>query len=204
MRNFIINPFFYYCFSFILVLLLYTLKWSDLYPSFSFGLSSFIFFTIVFSILMMLLFDKIIQVKKKVKIQPVEKIKVIYLFIFLLLSLIVECVYHGLIPLLLVAKGVDYDYTQFGIPVFHVFLLSYVTLLGTLYFYRFLIFKRKYYLLIFYFSIAFSLLIVNRGTLIFILLSAIIAYSSMNLNVSKIIKIISTVFFCYFYLWCTR
>ncbi|MDC5427646.1 hypothetical protein OHW81_16390, partial [Acinetobacter baumannii] len=193
MKNFIINPFFYYCFSFILVILLYTLKWSDLYPSFSLSLSLFIFFTIFFSILLIFFFNKIIQVKRKIIIQPVEKNKVIYLLVFLIVSLIIEFLYHGLIPLFLVAKGIDYDYTQFGIPVFHVFLLSYITLLGTLYFYRFLIFKKKYYLSIFYFSLIFSLLIVNRGTLIFILLSAIIAYSSINLNISKIFKILFTV-----------
>ncbi|MEN8350205.1 O-antigen polymerase [Acinetobacter nosocomialis] len=198
MKNFIINPFFYYCFSFILVILLYTLKWSDLYPSFSLSLSLFIFFTIFFSILLIFFFNKIIQVKRKIIIQPVEKNKVIYLLVFLIVSLIIEFLYHGLIPLFLVAKGIDYDYTQFGIPVFHVFLLSYVTLLGTLYFYRFLIFKKKYYLSIFYFSLIFSLLIVNRGTLIFILLSAIIAYSSINLNISKIFKILFTVFIVIF------
>ncbi|EXG30964.1 MULTISPECIES: O-antigen polymerase [Acinetobacter calcoaceticus/baumannii complex] len=194
MRNFIINPFFYYSFSFILILFLYTLKWSDLYPSISLSLSLFIFFTIVFSIFMLFFFNYIIINKRKVEIQPVEKNKVIYLLFFLIFSLIIEFFYHGLIPLFLVIKGIDYDYTEFGIPVFHVFLLSYVTLLGTLYFYRFLIFKKKYYLSIFIFSLIFSLLIVNRGTLIFIIVSAMISYSSINLNISKILKILVTFF----------
>lgn len=194
MKNFIVNPFFYYSFSFVLVLFLYTLKWSDLYPSFSLSLSFFIFSTLIFSIFMMFLFNTIIIKKRKITIRPVEKKKVIYLLFFLIFSLILEFLYHGLVPLFLVVKGIDYDYTEFGIPVFHVFLLSYVTLLGTLYFYRFLIFKKKYYLLIFFFSLIFSLLIVNRGTLIFIIVSAMISYSSINLNISKVLKILATFF----------
>lgn len=194
MKNFIVNPFFYYSFSFVLVLFLYTLKWSDLYPSFSLSLSFFIFSTLIFSIFMMFLFNTIIIKKRKITIRPVEKNKVIYLLFFLIFSLILEFLYHGLVPLFLVVKGIDYDYTEFGIPVFHVFLLSYVTLLGTLYFYRFLIFKKKYYLLIFFFSLIFSLLIVNRGTLIFIIVSAMISYSSINLNISKVLKILATFF----------
>ncbi|MCF1282581.1 O-antigen polymerase [Acinetobacter pittii] len=143
---------------------------------------------------MMFLFNTIIIKKRKITIRPVEKNKVIYLLFFLIFSLILEFLYHGLVPLFLVVKGIDYDYTEFGIPVFHVFLLSYVTLLGTLYFYRFLIFKKKYYLLIFFFSLIFSLLIVNRGTLIFIIVSAMISYSSINLNISKVLKILATFF----------
>lgn len=92
---------------------------------------------------MMFLFNTIIIKKRKITIRPVEKNKVIYLLFFLIFSLILEFLYHGLVPLFLVVKGIDYDYTEFGIPVFHVFLLSYVTLLGTLYFYRFLIFKKN-------------------------------------------------------------
>ncbi|WP_312966573.1 O-antigen polymerase [Acinetobacter gerneri] len=192
MKNFIINPFFYYCFSFLTVIILYTLKWSDLFLPLSFSLTVFLFFTISFSVLMMFFYNKLIALNRNSLINSVEKKKVIILLLFLILSLLSEFLYHGLVPFYLIAKGVDYDYTQFGIPVFHVFLLSYVTLLGVLYFYRFLIFKKKYYLFIYLFSLIFSLLIVNRGTLIFILTASIIAYSSLNLNLSKLFKIIFT------------
>lgn len=166
--------------------------WSDLFIPLSFELTGFILFTMIFSIFFGLFFNKTISFNIKRSVKPVEKNKVIILFVFLCISLLSECLYHGLIPLFLVFKGVNYDYTQFGIPVFHVFLLSYVTLLGVIYFYRYLIYRNKYYLSIFFFSIVFSLLIVNRGTLIFIILSAIIAYSSLNLNFSKIIKVLAT------------
>lgn len=189
MKNFVVNPFFYYSISFSLVLLLYTLKWSELYPSMTIGLSSFIVFTIFLSLFFLIIFNKLISKNRKIQIEAVPKKQVIYLLIFLILSLTVEFLYHGLIPLVLIAQGITYDYTEFGIPVFHVFLLSYVTLLGLIYFYRYLIFRNKYYLLIFFFSIVFSLLIVNRGTLIFILLSAIIAYSAINLSIIKITKV---------------
>lgn len=198
MKNFVINPFFYYSLSFILVFFLYTLGWSDLYLPLSGDLSLFIGFTIVFSIFMVFLFNKIIKNSSRVKIKPVEKKKVIYLFIFLCFSLLAEFIYHGLVPLLLVIRGVYYDYTQFGIPVFHVFLVSYTTLLGVVYFYRYLVYKEKYYLLIFFFSLFFSISIVNRGTLMFILLAVIISYASLNLNILKIFKILITIFLVIF------
>ncbi|MFH3827691.1 O-antigen polymerase [Acinetobacter nosocomialis] len=193
MKNFIINPFFYYGLSFTFVIFLYNFMWSDLFLPMSLELTAFIFFTILFSLFALLTFNKVIADKRKILISKVEKRQVLYLLSFLIFSLSLEFAYHGLIPLILVVKGIDYDYTQFGIPVFHVFLLSYVTLLGVLYFYRYLVYKKKYYLYIFYFSLVFSLLIVNRGTLVFIVLSAIIAYSSINFNFLKFFKIFVTI-----------
>ncbi len=192
MRNLIINPFFYYIFSFIFVIFLYNLMWSDLFLPISIELTFFIVFTLFFSFFLLFIYNKIIYKRRSFLIPSVEKRKVIYLLIFLILSLSAEFLYHGLIPLVLVIKGVSYDYTQFGIPVFHVFLLSYVTLLGVLYFYRYLVYKNKYYLSIFIFSLIFSLLIVNRGTLVFIILSSVIAYSSLNFKMIKFLKILLT------------
>ncbi|MFE0433121.1 hypothetical protein ACFW0R_28080, partial [Citrobacter freundii] len=70
--------------------------------------------------------------------------------------------------------------------------------LGVVYFYRYLVYKEKYYLLIFFFSLFFSISIVNRGTLMFILLAVIISYASLNLNILKIFKILITIFLVIF------
>ncbi len=194
MKNFMVNPFFYYGVSFCFVFILYLFKWSNLYLPISFSLTFFIFTTVFISFIFCLFYNKIISFKKENLIDKVEKRKVYILLFLLSMSLIAEFLYHGLVPIYLVVKGVNYDYTQFGIPVFHVFLLSYVTLLGVIYFYRFLVYGDKYYLSIFLFSLVFCFLIVNRGSLIFIFLAALIGYASHNFNFSKILKILLSIF----------
>lgn len=189
MQNTIVNPLFYYFLSFIVVLLFYNLGWSGLYPQLSFELTLFIFFTLFICFFGIFFINLIIKKFKNFEIPKVSKNKVYYLLLFLTVSLILECLYHGVVPIFLVFKGIEYDYTKFGIPVFHVFLLSYITILGLIYFYRFLIYKNIYYLSIYAFSLIFSIIIVNRGTLIFILVSSLIAYLSLRINLNKIVKV---------------
>lgn len=193
MKNFILNPFFCYSVSFLVVFLLYLLKWSDLYLPASQSLTIFIFFTIISAFLIGFFYNKVLSINKDFLVDKVSKTRTYKLLFLLILFLFCEFLYHSLIPLFLVVRGIDYDYTKFGIPIFHVFFLNYVSLLGVIYFYRFLIYGNKYYLSIFLFSIIFCLLIVNRGSLIFILLAALITYASLNLKLSRFIKIITTI-----------
>lgn len=188
MNKLIINPFFYYIVFFVLVFFLYDLKWSDIFIDKSLGLSVFIILTIILSVIFIFIVNIFISKNNELNINEISKKNVKKIFYFLIFGAIIEYAYHGLIPIYYVAKGIYYDYTQFGVPVFHVFFLSYVTLLGVIYGYRFLIYRKNYYLLIYGFSIIFSISIINRGTLMFIIMASVISYCSINFKVKKLLK----------------
>lgn len=190
MNKLIINPFFYYIIFFTLAFFLYDLRWSDIFIDKSLELSLFIFSTVFFAIFFIFVVNNFISKNRDLNVDEVSKYKVKIILYFLIFGALLEYAYHGLIPIYYVSRGIYYDYTQFGIPVFHVFFLSYVTLLGVVYGYRFLIYKKKYYLLIYGFSILFSISIINRGTLMFIIMASVIAYCSVNFRIKKLLKTI--------------
>lgn len=82
MKNFMVNPFFYYGVSFCFVFILYLFKWSNLYLPISFSLTFFIFTTVFISFIFCLFYNKIISFKKENLIDKVKK-KSIYFIIFI-------------------------------------------------------------------------------------------------------------------------
>ena len=187
MKNNILNPFFYYSFSFILAIFFYSLDWSDLYPKLSTELLVFIFSTVVLSIFAALLYNKFFSRDNSSSGLRLSDNN-IYLISLLMLSLIaLEFIYNGGIPLIQTLIGIFYDYTEFGIPVLHVLILPYITLLGYTYFYRYVLLKEKKYLIPVFISYLFPILIVNRSTVMMLVFGCMFIYLFYNFSIRKII-----------------
>ncbi|WP_325086984.1 O-antigen polymerase [Acinetobacter johnsonii] len=172
MSKYILNPFFYYIFIFLFILFLYLLRWSYLQPLLTFNLVIFFFVTFLISALGSIVFQNFFH--NDIFLSNSGSNKFVIFFIFL--GAVAELGYQGAIPLIEILKGANYDYTGFGIPTFHVFFLPYISAVGVLSFYGYLVEKNKSKLYIFLFSILFSILIVNRGALIFSFISSILIY----------------------------
>lgn len=174
MAKILSNPFFIYSMSFAVALCTYSLGWSGLYPSLTITL--LVFFGITF---VMCFFGGAI-LQKFGKIQyfniPPSRNRVSIL-IFIWVGYLAEFAYNRGIPLLLLLRGdTGFEYTEFGIPTFHVLL---VTLNGfaTVYLFHQLISDfNKTTLIQFILMIIPSVLIMNRGMLLMSLTSCLFVY----------------------------
>ncbi len=123
-----INPYSVYFFSWTIVIILYFLNWSSLYPRLKFPL---LFFFIVTGIISCLIsFAKKNSNKLKiVKLSSPERFRKLFIWYLVLnyILLIAEFKVNGGIPLLMYSTAeivLDTDYMTFGIPVVRVFVIN--------------------------------------------------------------------------------
>lgn len=182
-----INPYFVYFISFFFVFIVYQLDWSYYYPELGFPLVAFFIFTFIFCIPLAFFFKKI----KLTKFYTVPyDNKLFYLTILIWIGYLVEFVYQG-IPLF----NSNIQYKDFGIPTFHVILVTFQSFI-TVYLSHVILSekntknKRKYWVL-FLINLIPPLLIVNRGMIIFNLLSSvfIFMFKKKALSVKKILNL---------------
>ncbi|HEO1801497.1 TPA: oligosaccharide repeat unit polymerase [Acinetobacter baumannii] len=193
MRKLILNPFFYYILTFAIAFLLYQLGWSDLYPDLSGNILNFVVITLILSVPCLLIFSNICSrcfknLSNHKLILNVSKRNIYGICIFMIFMMLIEFVYNKGVPLFFIVKGVEYKYTLFGIPVLHVFILPFIAVLGFTFFYRYIIFGEKKYLLPVFLSFLFPILIFNRAIAIFMLLGCLFIYLFYTYSFSKIIK----------------
>jgi hypothetical protein len=174
--KFLQNPFYLYIFSFTVVILIYLLGWSELFPDLS--PSVIIFFIITFLISFFL--GKIFQIKGFISYQKLSgnfnKKIVIYLLI-LWAGHVLEFLVAGKVPLLdLVLHGVGNDYSEYGIKVFHVILIPYNSFLIVYVFHIYLSKKRKKYFFYYLLCLLPALLIINRGMFLIGITSSFFIY----------------------------
>jgi len=185
-----INPWYTYTFSFVIVLLCYSLSWSELYPSLTLPLLLFLFITFIISLVIgwrhrrLFKFESISYDKNLYRITS---------YIYALWS--IELIYEQGIPLLKVLRGDDYDYTQFGIPTLHVFVVTFSSFFVVYLFHVYISTKKSNILIIYLLNLLPSILIVNRGMFVINLLSSFFVYFIffMNQNID-FIKIARKVF----------
>lgn len=174
MTKLVSNPYYVYILSFVLVLLVYSLGWSHLYPELSFSLLAFFFVTFLVS----LFFGVVVQGKKRIEYKTITWNEKTTLYLALIwVGYSMEFLYNGGIPLsLLLLKGVQDDRELFGIPTFHVLLVTFSSFYSVYIFHQLRSDFRKSRLLIFLLSILPAVLIVNRGMLLMILTSCLFVY----------------------------
>ncbi len=173
MTKFLVNPFFVYTISFTIVLMVYSLGWSGLYPPLSLTLIFFLICTFVISSLVGI----IVQLSKRIEYTSVpwsDKAKtILYL---LCIGYFFEFLYNGGIPLVMILRGETYNYVAFGIPTFHVLLVTLNSFASIYIFHQLISNFSKSRLFYFALSIAPSILIVNRAMLLMILASCLFIY----------------------------
>lgn len=119
LKKIIFNPYFLYCISFTVILAVYLLEWSDLNPALSTGTLVFLLTSIV-----VLLFAGYVFMKHRVNLEVPGKPYTgtgRYINSFIIVGIIVEAIYSGGLPIFGTGR---FSYSDFGVPTFHVLLLT--------------------------------------------------------------------------------
>jgi hypothetical protein len=166
-----ISPFLFYAVSFVGVMLIYLLGWSELYPKLSSPLIVFLLISIVANVIAHLKL-RAIPFKKLEK----EKLPPIATTVFIYILWTVDFIYEGGIPLIKILFHLPYNYRLFGVPSLHVFIVTFSSFF-TVYLFHLYVSKRTTLLLILYLiNLAAALLIYSRAMLFFNITGSIIVY----------------------------
>ncbi|QQN33233.1 oligosaccharide repeat unit polymerase [Rahnella aceris] len=197
MRTLYLNSFYMFSFSFIFAITLYYLGLSDLYKNLNYSGAEFSVFAMVVLGLIIGFFYRI-KLCKYFKISNPEnssKSNVFIVSTFIIMGSILEVFASGGVPLLYVISGSAYQYKDFGIASFHVFLLSYISASAIIGFERYVIFGGKRNLFLTVLGVLFTIVIVNRAAMLMILIPCFLLYLTSN-NKLKPKIIILSLFLC--------
>lgn len=161
-----VNPYFCYCLSFTIALMLYSLRWSNLYPSLSAALVAFLILTIIAQGLAGFRFTR-----KHTPTFTRFRVKMTYgpwiVTTFLYTLWIMEFAHGGGVPLVKILLNQPFDYKLFGIPTLHVFLVTFSSFYTVFLFHHYLSHKSPQILFLFAINLLAAVLIYNRGMLLF-------------------------------------
>lgn len=185
-----VNPFFLFIAAFLIVILSFLFGWSGIYPNLT--TSTLLFFGVVFILAGIL--GYFLYRSKSVKFSKVtSNTNIVLLVILVLLGTLFEGIYNKGFPLFMMLRGYDSGYTEFGVPVLHVFLLTFTAFLTTYLFHLMLSEKRKgrfRYAFLFLLSCIPYVLEVNRGMFMMVALNCVtifLLYIWKYLNIGSII-----------------
>jgi oligosaccharide repeat unit polymerase len=171
----LINPYFIYILSFLAVLIAYQFNWSKLYPDLGLPLVLFL----VSSMIIAFYLGKVFVKQKIITFNKIHYKKPLELITYGILGgYVLEFIYHRNFPLLAVFTNTNLSYAEFGIPTFHVLLVTFNSFFSL---YLFQIFLsetqgRKKILLFYMLTLIPSILILNRGMLLMILMGCVFIY----------------------------
>lgn len=200
MKKTYLNPYITYALSWSMVLILYSLKWSDLYPPISLELTGFFIFTILFTgILGLILSSRGYFFYKSIEynLKQVKRLTYIYL-----VANILDVLYSHHIPFLSIIIGSEINDSSFGIPMLHPLIITMGIFLG-LYIFHMMIStdKSKRVKLLPYFLISFLgvVIIYGRGLMFMTFFGCALIYAmarqiKMRVVLSLIITGISILF----------
>lgn len=196
------NPYFIYVVSLLVVLSVYLLGWSGIFPEL--GLPLLLFLTI--SIVISLLIGRAFISRKIIFFNKLESKKSnFYIAYGIFLGYIIEFAYHKNFPLLSILTNGNLSYHEFGIPTFHVFLVTFNSFFSVYLFQTVLSTNKQkiQIFILFLFTLLPSVLIINRGMLIMILMSCTFVYlikyqSKITFKKILILGITAVVFFYIF------
>lgn len=191
--HWITNPFFIYCLSWTLALIIYELGWSNLFPDISINLLLFLFFTIVIAGSIGLL----LQLKKYIYYKPIENINkkaLKYNFIFLYLLLFIEFFAARSIPLLgYITGNITVQYVDFGLPIVHVIVVNGFSYMFLYLFHAYISdikdVNKNYFRITLFLSLLPALLFVNRAIIMYSILGAFFIYLMSRQKIRKPILI---------------
>jgi len=187
----ITNPYIIYSISFLITTIIYTFHWSALYPHLSFSLFLFLAGTASIS----LIIGGVLHTTNYISYKNIfySSYAIWSVTILILISYVLECAYMGVIPLLAILNGTGYDYTSFGIPVFHVVIVTFSSFWTVFVFHNFVSQKKKHLFLCFFLCLFPAILIFNRGMLMMNLGSSFFVLFMSSKNIRKLILRVSVI-----------
>ncbi|ATP57994.1 hypothetical protein CPT03_16740 [Pedobacter ginsengisoli] len=189
------NPFFIYSLGFLLVFLVYTLRWSDKYPALSANLILFLFTTFLISFFLAFILEKF----KRNEFEKIDPDKNRMFIVFSIYAgYFLEFVYSGGIPIILTIINPAYSYKDFtGIPTFHVILGTYGIFYSIYLFHQYICSEEKKKAFILYLvSVIPNILVINRGAVVIILIASLFIYLMEigKVGIKKVLTIVLSLF----------
>jgi hypothetical protein len=181
----ITNPYIVYGLGFFLTILMYTLHWSNLYPRLSVQLFLFVTVTSLISALAGLLFHKKNYLSYKEVYYSSGTLWIVTIII--IISYFIECAYMGVIPIIEIWNSTGYDYRTFGIPTFHVVLVTFNSFWAVFMFHNYISQKKRHLLLCYILSLLPAILIFNRAMLMLNLASSFFVLFMATKHLKKLI-----------------
>ncbi len=179
------NPFFVYVGGFLLVIVLYQLDWSYLYPNLTWALLTFFALTFLISIAIGIYIHhkRVILYHGNIRLLNFK-----WILIAITIGNILDFVYEGQVPLFSILNKITQDnYGYFGIPTFNVVISTLGSFMAVYLFNCYLVTKKKKYLLGCLYLIVFPLLLFSRGAILLILSSMLFLYLfSISRNKAKV------------------
>ncbi|WP_170972057.1 oligosaccharide repeat unit polymerase [Bacillus yapensis] len=171
-----INPYFIYVLSFLAVLIAYLFGWSNLFPNLGGSLLIFLLCSIIIALFM----GREVAKRKIITFNRLfYKDKLVWVTIAILVGYVIEFIYHGNFPLLAIITNIPLSYHEFGIPTFHVILVTFNSFFSIVLFQVLLSEEKKRkgkLILLLVLNLLPSVLIMNRGMLVIILMSCVFVY----------------------------
>jgi hypothetical protein len=176
------NPYGCYVTAFAIAMATYLLGWSELYPALRTGLVVFLIVTFLVFLAIARYWPPIKQVQFA-SIPSLER-PAVFITAVIFIGWIAEFIYEGGIPFLKILLGVPYDYKKFGIPTFHVLLVTFSSYY-TLYLFHVWLSKRSRLILVLYvINLFVAILIYSRAMLFFNLTGSLLLYLTFRPEIS--------------------
>ncbi len=193
---FIFNPFIIYSIIWIIVILLYQLEWSDLYPKLSIELIIVLLSSVIVSFLIGYITWKKHSFQYKLPDCSLlyKKTKNIVKYLYVLT--IIETIYCQKIPLINIIRGIhDGTYLNYGMPFVHIILVDGFAIVSMFYFYVFLNTnnrqEKKTCLKLFLLCLLYPIICSSRAQLLCMILPSFIFVCIKYFKVSYLLKIFS-------------
>lgn len=176
------NPYGCYVIAFGVALVVYLLGWSELYPPLRPALLAFLILTFFGFLAIARFWGKMRQIAF-IAIQTNERWAVT-ITVLIFIGWIAEFIYEGGVPLLKILFAQPYDYKKFGIPSFHVVLVTFSSYYTLYLFHGWLSCRRKQMLLLYAINLIAAVLIYSRAMLFFNLTGSLLIYLTFRPGIS--------------------
>lgn len=191
-----LNFFYNYAIINSLILFLYDLNYTTLYPKLGKEIKYFYYITIILSIFLGFILKKRFKYFD-LKNEPKNKKKLIFI---ISIFFIIDFIYGGF-PFIKILKGDSSAYLFKGIPILHVLFITYIPVLSIYMYHAYLTYSKKSYLKIVFLLFLPGIILFSRGTLFSLILYCFLIYfSKFNLNLLKKIQML-TILFVFVYLF---
>lgn len=197
-----LNPYLICALSWLLVLILYNLGWSNLYPPISTSLFVFLIFNILITASFgFWLFYKgyIIYNPIEYNLQRIRKLSVIYVVLNIL-----EVIYSGHIPVLSILMGGEVGNDDFGIPMLHPLIVTFGIFLGLYVFHMIMSTGKKEKLILLpYYLLSFLgvFIVFGRGLMFLTFFGCFLIYVMSKVISKKVVPALIIVAICILYLF---
>jgi hypothetical protein len=177
-----INPYLCFAGGYLVALVLFIFRWSELYPKLSASLVFFLTSMIALCVYMGYRWSR----KQRTVFQPViHNVKsTVYITLFIYFLWALEFIYAGGIPILKILLKQPYNYTLFGIPTLHVFVVTFSSFYTIFLFHAYRSRRDPLVLSLFILNLLAAIIIYNRGMLFFNLSSVTMIYLAERRKIS--------------------